>query len=123
MRLLFFILFLSACSQEKYVPAEDALDAAREFKNACLKGNFKKAKFYLAQNQKNNNLLYNISNEYFKNNIDQKKELANASIRIINNKEINSNLYQIVLGNSYNTKVDTLFAVKDNSTWLINSKD
>ncbi len=123
MRLLIFLFFLSACSQEKYVPAEDALDAAREFEKACLNGNFKKAKFYILQNQKNNNFLYKISNEYFKNNDDQKKELANASIRVINNKELSPNLYQTVLGNSYNNKIDTIFSVKDNNNWLVISKE
>ncbi len=111
-----------SCGNKQYQPAEDALDAAREFKSACLKGDFKKAKFYIVQNQKNKNLIFNISDEYFKNTEAQKRELANASLRIISTKEIDSVSSQIVLSSSYDKSIDTFFAIKENNVWLVDFK-
>jgi len=122
MKYLFFLMILISCNNKQYKPAEDGLDAAREFMNACLKGDFKKAKFYIVQNQKNNNLIFNISDQYFKNTEAQKKELDNASMRVISTKEVDSISSIIILGNSYDTRVDTLFTIKENGGWLVNFK-
>ena len=112
-------MILISCSNKQYKLAEDGLDAAREFESACLKGDFKKAKFYIVQNQKNNNFIFNISDQYFKNTEAQKKELYNASIRVISTKEIDSISSLNILGNSYNARVDTLFTIKENGSWLV----
>jgi hypothetical protein len=122
MKYLFFLLIFISCNNKQYKPAEDGLDAAREFMNACLKGDFKKAKFYIVQNQKNYNLIFDISDKYFKNTEAQKKELGNASIRVLSTKEIDSISSQIILGNSFDKKIDTLFTVKKNNAWLVDAK-
>jgi hypothetical protein len=122
MKYLFFLIILIACNNNQYKLAEDGLDAAREFENACLKGDFKKAKYYIVQNQKNNNLIFDISDQYFKNTEAQKKELGNASIRVISTKEIDSISSLIILGNSFDARIDTLFTIKKNAGWLVDSQ-
>lgn len=46
------VLIFACNNSKKFLPAEDALDAAREYKDACLKGDFEKAKFYVVPNEK-----------------------------------------------------------------------
>jgi hypothetical protein len=116
--LFLFLVFIS-CKQEKLKPAEDALDAAREFKNACLKGDFDRAKFYVVSNEKNSLNLDDIIKLYKTKDKEQQKELKEASIIINSNKEISSADVQIVLSNSFDKISDTLFVVKQNNLWLV----
>jgi aminoglycoside N3'-acetyltransferase len=111
-----------SCGNKQYQPAEDALDAAREFKNACLIGDFEKAKFYVKSTEYNTVALEDIMKRYKTTGSEQKKELKDASLRVISNKEIDSVSSQIILSNSFDKKVDTFFAVKENNSWLVDFK-
>ena len=84
-QLLFFSLCF-ACSNNSsvYPKAENALDAAREFIDGCLKGNFKKASAYMINDAENNKRLQDLEKDYKKvwddkeneewNKIDEIKE-------------------------------------------------
>lgn len=122
MKYLFCFIILVSCGNKQYQPAEDALDAAREFKNACLTGDFKKAKFYVKSTEYNTVALEDIMKLYKTTGSEQKKELKDASLRVISNKEIDSVSSQIILSNSFDKKVDTFFAVKENNSWLVDFK-
>ena len=111
-----------SCSNKQHQPAEDALDAAREFKNACLTGDFEKAKFYIKSTELNTIVLEDLMKLYKTIDRDQKRELKDASLRVISTKEIDSITSQIILGNSFDKKVDTFFAVKENNSWLVDFK-
>ena len=113
---------LLSCNNQQYQPAEDALDAAREFKNACLKGDFKQAKFYLKSNEENNVALDQIIKQYQTKDREQKREFKDASLRVISSKEINSISSQIILSNSFDKRIDTFFAVKESNFWLVDLK-
>lgn len=114
------MLILACNAPKKYTPAEDALDAAREFKDACLKGDFDKAKFYLMSDKKND-LKIEQEAKIFNKVIDNKtrKESKEASINIIAVKEISQNKSQIILSNSFNKSIDTITAVHHNNLWLV----
>ncbi len=114
----FFLVFIS-CKQAKMKPAEDALDAAREFKNSCLKGDFDRAKFYLIANEKNNINLEDVVKLYNSKDAEQQKELKEASIIITSNKEIAPSKFEIVLSNSYDKIADTISVIKENNFWLV----
>jgi hypothetical protein len=111
-----------ACNNKQYQPAEDALDAAREFKSACLTGDFQKAKFYIKSTEKNTAVLDEMIKQYQTNDAEQKRELKDASLRVISSKEIDSFLYQIILSNSFDKRADTFFSVKENVSWLVDLK-
>ena len=51
----FFILICASCKSpnNEMVPAENGLDAGREFIDGCLKGDFIKADFYMLQDELN----------------------------------------------------------------------
>ena len=56
-QLLLIILLASCQSTHQYPAAADALDAAREFIDASIRGDFEKANAYLLQDEKNKQLL------------------------------------------------------------------
>ena len=117
--ILFLLILLSSCSQKKYHPAEDALDAAREFNDGCLRGDFDKAKFYAIDNNETKNELNKTEKEYNSKTSRQQKELKEASIIIQSNKEILQQHSQIILSNSVDKKLDTLNLVLQNNLWLV----
>ena len=122
MKYLFCFIILTSCSNKQYQPAEDAFDAVREFKSACLNGDFKKAGFYTKSSEKNTVVLEDLAKLYKITDKEQKRELKEASLRIISAKEINSVSSQIVLGNSFDKNVDTFIAIKENNAWLVDFK-
>jgi hypothetical protein len=119
MRFLILILLFTSCRQEQYKPAEDALDAAREYKNACLKGDFKKAKSYILSNEKNSLNFDELIKKYQQKDGEQKKEFKESSILIISSKEINATTSEIILSNSFDKIPDTISIVKQNNLWLV----
>jgi hypothetical protein len=122
MKYLFLAILFLSCNHSAYKPAEDALDAAREFKNACLKGDFEKARFYVKQSEKVNTTIYKLNETYISLDKEQKKEFKEASIRILSSKPISENSSQIILSNSYDKNIDTIYVVKENNLWLVNLK-
>ncbi len=119
LNILCLLILLSACSQKKYHTAEDALDAAREFKDACLKGDFDKAKFYIVSNKDGVDKLNKIEKEYNSKINEQQKELKEASIIITSTKDISQNHTQIILSSSVEKKADTMNVVFQNNIWLV----
>jgi hypothetical protein len=120
--LYFTILFLFACGNKNYNPAEDALDAAREFKDACLKGDFAKANFYLLSSKENEIQLNKLKEIYFNQASNEIKESREASIIIQSSKEITANKTQIILRNSYSKILDTIIVVQQNKVWQVDLK-
>lgn len=114
--------FWAGCSSNQLRPAEDALDVVREFEDACLKGDFDKADYYLLKNPGNSAKLQAIQKEYNGKAAEVQKQLREASIIIISSKEISKTNYHIILRNSYDKKTDTLQAVQQNNNWLVDFK-
>lgn len=124
MKKIFYILVIVAfaCNtSKKYLPAEDALDAAREYKEACLKGDFEKAKFYAVPNEKSKATIEQLEKIYNKT-VDSKarKESKEASIIIKANNTISKDTFQIITTNTFDKKMDTLTVVYQNSLWQVN---
>lgn len=113
------IFFLFACGNKIYKPAEDALDAAREFKDGCLKGNFDKAKYYLFPSKKNETKLNKLQDGYFKQSSKEIKQSQEASIIIKYNKQLSASKTQIIFSNSFNSIEDTLFVIYKNNIWQV----
>ena len=117
-----FLLFLLSCSQQKVKPAETPLDAAREYKTACLNGEFDKANFYLTNNSKQSFYFQKLQDDYNKLLSNQKKEIRESSLIIYSVKEKFNNTTQIILADSYTKIKDTIDVVKQNKMWLIQLK-
>jgi hypothetical protein len=118
--LLAFITFTSCGS--KYPPAENAFDAGREFIDACLKGDFNKASFYMLQNGTNINILDSIQKEYNAKSSTLQQQYKSASIIIGQEETVSDSIHIIYYKNSYDKIAHKLKVVKSNDNWLVDFK-
>jgi hypothetical protein len=122
-KLLFFAaILLSACGGKyhDYQKAENALDAGREFINACLQGDFGKASFYMVQTEKNKQKLKEAEKIYREKDRDGRQQSRTASLIINEIKDINDSTTFIYFSYSFNKQPQTLQVVRQNGTWLVN---
>jgi Domain of unknown function (DUF4878) len=124
MKLLFLIPFITlcACNTQNFLPAQSALDAAREYKTACLNGDFDKAIFYIVPNNNNTIYLKKIRDNYTQLSSSQKKENKEASLIIYAVKKMANSTTQVILSNSYTQVFDTILVVKQNDLWQVQLK-
>jgi hypothetical protein len=115
------LLFLVACSAKTTVliPAENGFDAGREFIDACLKGDFSKAAFYMLNNNKNTPLLKAIEASYREKDKDGRQELRTASIQIKKVSEPNDSTVILLYSNSVDTITKKAVVLKQNNIWLV----
>lgn len=105
--------------QNNFKPAENALDAGREFIDGCLKGNFEKANFYLLQNKRNDSALAILKKEYDGKDAALKQQLNNASITILSIDDVNEKETIIHYSNSYSKEPKLIKVIKADTNWKI----
>jgi hypothetical protein len=116
------ILFIanSCADKQNLLPAEDALDAVRLFKDAYQNGNYEKAKFYCVDDNANKLNLDLIFKNYQNLSNQEKTQLKSAPIIILKNESIDEHTSQIIISNNKNINSnDTFKVVNMNNTWLI----
>ena len=123
MRRLIWItaILLIACNgkEQNYRKAEDALDAGREYINACLQGDFSKAAFYTLSNNKNKAILKDLEKIYREKDKEGRQQFRTASININEVKELTDSSTQIIYSNSFDKQPHTLYVLKQKNTWLV----
>lgn len=122
-QLLFFALCFACNNNSAIFPkAENALDAAREFIDGCLKGNFKKASAYMINDAENNKRLQDLEKDYKSKNNTDREEYNNSSI-IINQEETLSDSLEIInYKNSFDKVARKVKVVYQNGKWLVDFK-
>ena len=123
MRRLIWItaILLISCSgkDQNYRKADDALDAGREYINACLQGDFSKAAFYTLPNDKNKAVLKELEKNYREKDKEGRQQFRTASININEVKELTDSSTLIMFSNSFDKQPHTLYVLKQNNTWLV----
>ena len=123
MRILIWItaILLIACNgkEQNYRKADDALDAGREYINACLQGDFSKAAFYTLPNDKNSAVLKVLEKTYREKDKEGRQQFRTASININEVKELTDSSTQIIYSNSFDKQPHTLYVLKQKNTWLV----
>ena len=123
MRRLIWItaILLIACNgkEQNYRKAEDALDAGREYINACLQGDFSKAAFYTLPNDKNTFILKDLEKTYREKDKEGRQQFRTASININEVKELTDSSTQIMYSNSFDKQPHILYVLKQKNTWLV----
>lgn len=116
--LLFCLCACSDAGKETPNTSENDIDAARNFLQAALKGDYEKAKAFMLQDSINLQRMDAI--ERLKLAEDERKGLAEASINIheIVNK-VKDSVTVIVYSNSFKKNWDTLRVIKQNGQWLV----
>lgn len=114
-------LIIISCQsrQNNLPPAENALDAGREFIEGCLKGDFDKANFYLPQNQANDSIFNVLKQDYHTKSNATKQELKNASITILAIEELSDKETIIRYSNSFSKEARIIKVAKTDLYWKV----
>lgn len=116
--LTFFIVNCTA----SFPKAEDPLDAAREFIDGCLKGNFKKAGFYMLHDTENEELLKQQEKNYYSKKSDEIEQYNSASIIINEEAAISDTVHIINYQNSYDNIGRKVKVVYRDNKWQVDFK-
>jgi len=120
----FFLHFFLACNNEENIStSENDVDAARNFIQSALEGDYDKARTFIIADTTNTQYL-DIFERNFKNRMrpEDKKGYRNASINIHKVREVDDSTTVVNYSNSYMKKIDSLKVSRLNGQWLIDVK-
>ena len=120
--LILCVLVLAACKDAEQVKSENAIDAARNFIQSALNGDFEKASTFMVDdslNRQDLHLMERMSRNLTKEERDKFRE---ATIRIHESRTVNDSASVIYYSNSYKNKKDSLKVVSRNGQWLVDFK-
>jgi len=120
--LLFVCISMLLFSCKSYPKAENPLDAAREFIDACLKGDFDKANFYMLQDKENKELLDKVKANYRAKSSSQRDEYKDANIVILEDDAVNDKTEIINYKNSYDNVARKARVINNKGTWQVDLK-
>ena len=120
------VLVLLACNSDDRGAAsgtsDSDIDAARNFIQAALVGDFQRAKTFMINdslNQEDLNAIQRLNERLTK---EEKEKYQEASIRIHQNRKVNDSTSVIYYSNSYRNKTDSLKVIKARGQWLVDFK-
>lgn len=116
------LFLMISCGSDHYPPAENGLVASQYFVDACLKGDFKRAEFYILPDTANQQQLNRLKENYYKNSSDQRVEYRSANIIIEQDSVVNTDTEIITYKNSYDKIEHKLKATNKNGSWKIDVK-
>lgn len=121
---LFSFLLVIACKNKEteYVRAENAFDAGREFIDGTLKGDFKKAAFYMLPDSGNLVFLNLLEKDFRLKDKEARQQFRTASINIQQVEDLDSVTSIIHYNNSYDKIKQAVKVVKQNNFWLVDYK-
>lgn len=113
-----------SCSQptNTYPVAENALDAGREFIDACLKGDFTKAKWYMVDDSTNKGHLERAEAKFRNYDKEGRQQLRTASINISEVSDVDTVTSIIYYSNSFDQQPLKVKVVKQEEKWLVDFK-
>jgi uncharacterized protein (DUF2252 family) len=127
MKRLMFLLVLAAfisCKDEKinYPKAENALDAGREFIDAFLKGDTKKAEAYMVDDSENKALLRKLHRQLKNRSDEDEQGYKESSIIMGDIENVTENEVVIQYKASYDRIPRKIKVINSNGTWLVDLK-
>jgi hypothetical protein len=116
-----FLICMYACNNTdtQAGKSENDVDAARNFIQAALDGNYDKARTYMLSDKINQERLDAVERLSQRMSSDERKGLAGASINIHNVSKVNDSSTIVIFSNSFRNDKDTLRVVKQNDNWLV----
>ena len=121
--LLFCLTAVIACKSADEVKSENAIDAARNFIQAALNGDYEKAATFMVKDSLNLQDLHLVERVTNRNlTKDEKDKYREASIRIHETRQINDSTSVIYYSNSFKNKKDSLKVVLLDGQWLVDFK-
>ena len=120
-----FLQFFCACNNDntETPTSENDVDAARNFIQAALDGNYKKARTFILADSLNNQYLDAVERNYqLRMSPADKSGYRNATPRILSVRPISDSVSIINYTNSYKKVNDSLKVVKANGQWMVDLK-
>ena len=120
-----FLLLLMACNnsdKEAETKSDNDMDAARNFLDAALKGDYKNASVYMLKDSANLEYLNVTERGYQRMSLDERAKLKAASLRFFDTKQVNDSTTVTVFANSYKNDKDTLRIIRTQGQWLVDLK-
>ncbi len=113
-----------ACNQSTntYPLAENALDAGREFIDACLKGDFSKARWYMMNDSANQLHLQKAEVKFRTYDKEDRQQLRTASINISEISDVDTATSIIYYNNSFDQQFLKIKVIKQQRKWLVDFK-
>jgi Domain of unknown function (DUF4878) len=120
-----FLQFFCACgNNDKNAPAsENDVDAARNFIQSALNGDYRKAKSFMVQDSLNIQLLNAVEDNYqHRTSREDKRGYRESSINVHDIRPVSDSVSIVQYSNSFKKEKDSLKVVKLNGQWLIDLK-
>ena len=102
--------------------SDNDIDAARNFIQAALVGDFDRAKVFMVDDSLNNENIDAIKRLNERQEKEEKEKYQTASIRIHQNRNVNDSTSIIYYSNSFKNKIDSLKVIKTGGKWLVDFK-
>ena len=102
--------------------SDNDIDAARNFIQAALVGDFDRAKIFMVNDSLNNENIDAIQRLNERQDKEEKEKYQTASIRIHQNRNVNDSTSIVYYSNSYKNKIDSLKVIKTDGKWLVDFK-
>jgi len=120
------LVSLIACNsddrQSNSTTSDSAVDAARNFIQAALVGDFERATNFMVNDSLNHEDLNAIQRLNERLSKEEKEKYQEASIRIHQDRKLNDSTRIIYYSNSFKNKQDSLKVIKTNNEWLVDFK-
>jgi hypothetical protein len=116
---------LIACGSDRQSntnSSDNDIDAARNFIQAALVGDFDRAKVFMVKDSVNNENINAIERLNERQGKEEKEKYQTASIRIHQNRNVNDSTSIIYYSNSYKNKIDSLKVIRVGGKWLVDFK-
>ena len=120
------LVCLSACTsddrQSTSTTSDNAVDAARNFIQAALMGDFERAKIFMVNDSLNHEDLNAIQRLNERLTREEKEKYQEASIRIHQDRKLNDSTRIIYYSNSFRNKTDSLKVIQLKGEWRVDFK-
>jgi hypothetical protein len=118
------VFFLLSCgnANSDYKDADNAINAGREFIDACLKGDFVRASYYMVQDSTNKEDLAKIEKQYRDKDRDGRRQYREASINISEIANPTESITIINYSNSFDRVGHKIKVIQQGNKWLVDFK-
>ena len=122
---LLLFSFISCGSNEEEqqeISSENDIDAARNFIQSSLNGEYKRARNYMLKDSANMQYFDAYERNFTRLTGEERRDYRESTINIHNVNPVSDSVSVIIYSNSYKKDHDTLKVVKINDQWLVDFK-
>jgi hypothetical protein len=122
-----FLLFIfcsctSTDKQQDDIASETDIDAARNFIQSSLNGEYTKARMFMLKDSANQQYYDAYERNFTRLDGEERRDYREATINIHEVNPVNDSITIVIFSNSFKKDKDTLKVVKMNNEWLVDFK-